>query len=383
MSVQQMCEQIPAEQESEIMAVSNQNDYWTSRLNGINPLSPVGDNNSAWTLSAGDAGDGVSSSGYWRISSSSGGQTWKQTVINDDNSLTIICAIHIESIPDDGEVIMALDNGSHRIEVQSNGTFGNVKLVGATTAVSGDLDLGMVEDEPVPCILRLTLDSSGNARLYMREIIEDDDATQHYLEVTGKSSSAQGAFFGTTSGTVDYYSVYFTPHGSYSPDEMDMTDFISHSLLRTGMKVVEVLRNSNRLYLKTHVKSSGIRYGYDLSSNSMINRYPTPSVHVMIQKADSPEFLTLAGTRTDQQYDVLILVTTKGTNYENAYRLGATILGEVFDELYTTTGLQGGVDSLVTYDVKFDTKIDDDETVCIHTMSLTYMKKIRMFLREA
>ena len=64
MSVQQMCEQIPAEQESEIMAVSNQNDYWTSRLNGINPLSPVGDNNSAWTLSAGDAGDGVSSSGY-------------------------------------------------------------------------------------------------------------------------------------------------------------------------------------------------------------------------------------------------------------------------------------------------------------------------------
>ena len=241
----------------------------------------------------------------------------------------------------------------------------------------------MNEDEPVPCILRLTLDNNGVARLYMREIIEDDDATQHYLQVAGKSSSAQGAFFGTTTGTVDFYSVYFTPHGSYSPDEMDMSDFVSQSLLRTGMKVVEVLQNSNRLFLKSHVKSSGIRYGYDLSSNSMINRFPTPSVHVMIQKSNSPDFLTLAGTRTDQRYEVVVFVTTKGTNYENAYRLGVSIIGEVFDELYTNTGLEHGVDSLINYDVKFDTKVDDDETVCIHSLSLTYMKKVRMFFREA
>ena len=365
------------------MSVSKQNDYWTARLNGQDPLNPIGDNNSAWILSAGDAGDGVSSNGYWRVSSASGGQSWKQTVVDDDNSLTMIAAIHIESVANNNEVLMALDNGSHRIEVQSDGTFNKLKLVGATTTTSDTLDLAMLDDEAIPCVLRLTLDSSGNARLYMGEIIEDDDANTHYLEVTGKSSSAQGAFFGTTTGIVDFYSVYFTPHGSYSPDEMDMSDFISHSILRTGMKVVEVLRNSNRLLLKTHVRPSGVRYGYDLSSNSMINRYPTPSVHVMIQKTNSPDFLTLAGTRTDQQYDVMVFVTTKGTNYENAYRLGASILGEVFDELYTSTGLQAGVDSLINYDAKFDTKIDDDETVCIHTMTLTYMKKIRMFLREA
>lgn len=365
------------------MTVSKQTDYWTTRLNGNDPTSPVGDNNSAWTLNTGVGGDGVSQNGYWRISSSGGGQLWKQTVADADNDLTLMCAIHVESVPNDGEVIMALDNGTHRVEVHSNGDFAKVKLVGATTTESGDLDLAMNNEEPVPCILRLTLDSSGVARLYMREIIEDDDATQHYLQVAGQASSAQGAYFGTTSGTVDFYSVYFTPHGSYSPDEMDMTDFISHSLLRTGMKVVEVLQNSNRLFLKTHVKPSGIRYGYDLSSNSMINRFPTPSVHVMIQKADSPEFLTLAGTRTDQQYEVIVFITTKGTNYENAYRLGASILGEVFDELYTTTGLQHGVDSLISYDAKFDTKLDDDDIVCIHSLTLTYMKKIRMFLREA
>ncbi len=365
------------------MAVSKQTDYWTSRLNGQDPANPVGDNNTAWTLNAGDAGDGVSQSGYWRITSDSGGQTWKQTVADAENDLTLMCAIHVESAPSDGEVLMALDNGNHRVEVHSNGSLNKVKLVGATTTTSGGLDLGMGDEEAIPCILRLTLDSSGNARLYMREIIEDDDATQHYLEVSAQSSSAQGAFFGTTSGTVDFYSVYFTPHGAYSPDEMDMSDFISHSLLRTGMKVVEVLRNSNRLFLKTHVKPSSVVYGYDLSSNSMVNRFPTPSVHVMIQKSDSPEFLTLAGTRTDQRYEVIVFITTRGTNYANAYRLGASILGEVFDELYVKTGLEHGVDSLLSYDVKFDTKVDDDETVCIHSLSLTYMKKIRMFLREA
>lgn len=365
------------------MTVSKQTDYWTSRLNGHDPTNPVGDNNTAWVLDSGNAGDGVSQSGYWRISSSSGGQFWKQTVANDDNELTLMCAIHMELTPDNGEVLMALDNGTHRIEVQSDGSLNKLKLVGATTATKSGLDLGMGEEDAVPCILRLTLDSSGNAKLYIREIIEDDDATQHYLEVSAQASSAQGAFFGTTTGTIDFYSVYFTPHGSYSPDEMDMSDFISQSLLRTGMKVVEILQNSNRLLLKTHVKPSGVIYAYDLSSESMINRFPTPCVHVMIQKADSPEFLTLAGTRTDQRYEVLIFVTTKGTNYENAYRLGASILGEVFDELYTKTGLEHGVDSIIAYNARFDSKVDEDEHVCLHTLNLTYMKKIRMFLREA
>jgi hypothetical protein len=364
------------------MTVSRQTDFWTARLNGQDPASPVGMNNTAWSLDSGDAGDGVSQNGYWQITSSSGGQLWKQTVADDDNDLTLICAIHQESAPDTDEVIMALDNGTYRVEVQIIDIH-QVKLVGSTSVESPNLDFKMGEDTAVPIILRLTLANDGTARLYMAEIIEDDDAQQHYLEVSAQSTSAQGAFFGTSSGTVDFYSVYFTPHGAYSPDEMDMSDFISHSLLRTGMKVRDVLRNSNRLFLKTHVGNAGINYAYDLSSDSMLNRYQSPSVHVMIQKADSPEFLTLSGTRTDQRYDVVIFVSAKGTNYENAYRLAASILGEVFDELYVNTGLDDGVDSLLGYTTTFDTKVDDDEIVCIHTLSLEYMKKIRMFYREA
>lgn len=364
------------------MTVSKQTDFWSARLNGQDPTNPVGDNNTAWTLNAGSAGDGASLNGYWRITSDSGGQTWKQTIADADNELTIMCAVHIESAPNANEVLMALDNGTHRIEVQTVNSH-KVKLVGSTTVESPNLDFAMAEETAVPIILRLTLANDGTARLYMAEIIEDDDAQQHYLQVSAQSTSAQGAFFGTTTGIVDFYSVYFTSHGSYSPDEMDMSDFISHSLLRTGMNVRDILRNSNRLFLKTHVGKAGINYAFDLSSESMLNRYQSPTVHVMIQKTNSPDFLTLAGTRTDQRYTVVIFVSARGTNYENAYRLAASILGEVFDELYVQTGLQSGVDSLIGYDATFDTKVDEDDVVCIHTLSLEYMKKIRMFYREA
>ena len=41
-------------------------------------------------------------------------------------------------------------------------------------------------------------------------------------------------------------------------------------------------------------------------------------------------------------------------------------MGEVFDELYTQTGVQGTTDSMLQYDAQLDSKMDDDETVCVH-----------------
>ena len=366
------------------MSVAEMDDYWTARLQGNNPASPVGDSNTAWTRTSGVGGDGsANTGGFWRIVSSGGGQIWRQTVADGDNNLTLVCAIKFASAPTANTMIMALDNGSHRIEVQSNGDLQKVKLVGASTVTSDDLDIGMAEDNPIPLILRLTLANDGTARLYMREIIEDDDATQHYLSVTGSSSSAQGAFFGTTNGTVDFYTSYFTPNGSFDPDEMDLSDFVTHTLLQTGMNIVATLKDSNKLLLKSHVTSDGIVYGYDLSSKALINRLQSPSVHVFMQRAESPDFLTLAGARTDQRFEIIILITTRGTDYKNAYRLGISIMGEVFDELYLKTGLKGGVDSIISYNAEFDSKIDEDEVVCVHTLRITYMKKIRMFQREA
>ena len=361
------------------MGIAHRTHYWIARTAGTDPAVAVGDNNTAWTL-AGSGSDGAVSGNAWRISGS--GQTWSQTVANDDNDLTIICALKYISTPADDTVLMTLDNGSHRVQVKSNGSATKVKLVGASTVTSPELDLDVSEDDSVPVILRLTLASDGSAKLYMQEIIEDDDAVQHYLEVTGSSSVSQTASFGNTAGSIDWYVGYYTPHGAYSPDEMDMSDWTTNSLIRTGINIVNILKDSNRFFIKTHVTDAGIIYGYDLSSNAMISRIQPPSIHVLTQKLESPDFLTLSGRRTDQRYNVIIYVTTRGTDYKNAYRLGMSIMGEVFDELYTKTGLEGGIDSLISYEAMLDSKLDDDEVVCVHTLTLTYMKKIRMFLRE-
>ena len=356
------------------MAIAKSNEFWVSRLSGNDPANPNGRNNTPWTLTSGSGGS--VSGKAWRITD----QQWKYSTTNTE--MTLICAIGYNSAPNENEVLMALDNGTHRVEVKASNDANKLKLVGVSTQTTVELDLVLAEEKPVPCLLRLSLANTGVANLYMKEIIDDDDAVQHYLTTTASSSTAQGAYFGNSSGSVDWYAIYYTDFGAFSPDEMNMSDFTTNSLMRTGFGIVETLKQSNRFHLKNHVGEGGIVYGYDLSSRAMINRVAPPSVHVLTQRTESPDFLTLAGTRTDQRYNIIVYITTRGTDYKNAYRLGLSIMGEVFDELYTQTGLQDGVDSIISYTAQLDSKMDDDEVICIHTLTLTYMKKIRMFLRE-
>ena len=360
------------------MAIADRTHFWTSRLNGNNPASPNGDNNAAWTRS-GSAADGAVVGDNWRIVSTTGGQTWS---VSSDTSCTLVAAFKFNTPPNDTESIMSIDNGTHRVDVLSKGGVAQLSLVGSSTQTTHDLDLGATTQDAVPILLRLTLAASGAARLYMREIIEDDDANTHYLSVTGASSTASGIKWGNITGSVDWYSVYATTHGAFSPDEMAISDFETTSFIRTGLNVVEVLRSSKRLYLKSHVTSASIHYGYDVSSG-MMGRQRPPVIHVLLEKLDSPQFMALSGSRTEQQYVVTLYITTRGTDYRNAYRQGIAILGECFDELYTNTGLSGGIDSLEGYTVSLDTKTDDDEVICVHTLTLNYMKKVNMTRREA
>tara|TARA_R110000824_G_scaffold196246_3_gene379393 strand:- start:3572 stop:4636 length:1065 start_codon:yes stop_codon:yes gene_type:complete len=353
------------------MAIAKTSDYWTSRISGNDPTSPVGHNNNAWAAT----GTASISGDYWRITN----QTLAQAAVA--TGMTLIAGIKVTTAPSSGQAIMILDNGTHRVEVRSKGDLSKLDLVGTTTVSSADLDLDMSEDKGIPVLLRLTLSSSGTARLYMREIIEDDDATQHYLEVTGASSSSATVKWGNTNGSIDWATVYYSSKGDFSPDEMHLSDFATTSVFQTGMGIVNTLKDSNRFFLKTHVDDSSIVYGYDLSS-SMISRVPLPSVHAFIATTESPDFLTLAGTRTEQKYQVIIYVTTRGSNYINAYRLGLSILGECFDELYVSTGLEGGVDTITGYDTTLDSKLDDDEVVCTHVLRVNYMKKVDMKRRE-
>ena len=85
-------------------------------MNAANPSALSGDFNDNWTLSAGDASDGVVSTTqpfYWKVTSSSGGQTWRQT--HSGSSITLIACFKFITAPTNGETIMLIDNGTHKV----------------------------------------------------------------------------------------------------------------------------------------------------------------------------------------------------------------------------------------------------------------------------
>lgn len=348
------------------MAIATTDQFWNHRLNGDDPTAPTGDNNNAWTAT----GSGASEvSKYWVVTDA------RYNVTPTTNAYTLFTVLQYTTTPDNDEVLLSLDNGTHKVEVKAFGT--KVKLVGTTTVTSVGLDPLMAEENPVPLALRLTLDASGNARLYLREIMEDDDAQTAYLSVTGAAGSSANVAWGNNTGEIKWASVYMTDTGAFSPLELAPSDLATDTLLRMGMSVVEALRNSRRAHLKTHLDAGSIKYGYDISQE-MLSRSIPPFIHVLLRGLGSPTFAALGGGRIDQEYDVLIYVTTRGTTYEDAYRLGLNIVGECFDELYTTTGLNGTTDSLYEYQLELQTRSDDSTTVCTHLLTLTYMRRINM-----
>lgn len=363
------------------MAIATTNQYWTSRMNGGDPsdLTGYGQDNESFTLSGGVGGDGSVVGGAWQIASASGGQVWSVTPTT--NEYTIITCFKYSSAPADGTVLMKLDNGTHAVEVQASSNANKVKLVGDATVTSRELDLSQTDDfDAVPIILRLTLTSAGTARLYMREIIEDSDAQTNYLEVTADTGSSKTIQWGNTDGTILWNNVYATNMGAFSPDELSTSSFVSDSLLRMGLSIVERLKDSKRFFLKNMINNSSIVYGYDISSQ-MVSRLAPPTIHVILQSLESPEFDTLGGSRITQNYQVILFITTRGTDYQNSYRTAMEIAGDAFDELYTNTGLQGNTDSLIDYNITFDTKTDDDEVICVHRMELTYMRRLNLLHR--
>ena len=345
------------------MGIAGKNEYWTTRMQGGDPTSA---SDEVFSGSGGSA-----SGGYWVTTNST------YTLTPAKTAYTMVASFIYNTAPNNGAVIMSLDNGTKRVEVRSKGNNTQLDLVGATTVVISDLDMTQTSVNAVPTILRLTIDASGNAKLYVYDIIRDAEGEDAFYSVAGASSSSAGVSFSNTSGSVKWGSVYVSKHGSFSPEELMVSDFAQDALARMGLSVVNQLRESDRMYLKTQVANSSIVYGYDLSSQ-MTNRLLTPSIHILVRGLDNGEFETLGGATIMQNYQVECFVTCKDTNYENAYRYAMNILGEVFDELYTNTGLQGTTDSIQGFSTTFDVKVDDDETVCIHTLMINYIRRVKM-----
>tara|TARA_R110000744_G_scaffold26942_3_gene66034 strand:+ start:638 stop:1687 length:1050 start_codon:yes stop_codon:yes gene_type:complete len=349
-------------------------------MNGGIPssLTGYGQNNESFTL-AGTGSDGSAVGESWQIASAGSGQLWSVTPSTAD--YTIVTCLKYSVTPNNDTVLMMLDNGDYKVEVKATGDDQTLKVVGATTVITRDLDLKQADAfDAVPIMLRLTLSAGGVARLYMREIIEDDLASTNYIQINGASGSSKKIQWGNNDGTIIWNNVYVTNMGAFNPDELSTSPFVSDSLLRMGLSVVQLLKDSKRFFLKNQVNDSSIVYGYDISSQ-MISRIAPPSIHVILQKMDSPDFETVGGTRIRQFFTLVLFITTRGTDYKNAYRMGMEIAGDAFDEVYTNTGLKGTTDSLTDYSITFDTKMDDDEVICVHKMEITYMRQLNMLHR--
>lgn len=342
------------------MAIADKTSFWQLRMEGTDPTVQNGNELIAFSAS----GTGSVSGDAWRITN----QTLSHSPTS--NEYTIWAMIKYTTTPNADEVLMKLDNSTHTVSVKANGDTG-VKLVGATTATFTDLDL---KNEYT--ILRLSLDSSGNARLYKHEIIEDDDAVSAYLSITGASGSSRTIQWGNTTGSIDWYNVYATTDGAFSPDEMSPSPFVTDTLHRGGLKIVETLQNSTRPFL-TMVDNSSIKYGYDIST-SMISRIAAPSIHVLIKSVQSNEISALGGHRIDDISTCEVFVLARGTNYENAYRFCLNIVGDVFDEIMTNLGLDFNKDAILAYSLDLDTKMDDDETVCVHRLSFDLFRRVAL-----
>jgi|TARA_R110000824_G_scaffold8365_9_gene37912 hypothetical protein len=356
------------------MSIATTNQYWTSRLHGGDPTSPTGNNNEAWTAT----GTGAAEGDYWKITTSG---YYSLSPTTDD--LTILAHVfypNAADIPPDGTTLIRLRSDSHAVEVQSTGTATGLKIVGATTSTFDALDLTMVEDGTIITTIRLTLNAAGTGTMYVHEIVEDDFGDLRSLSVTGTAdTTGRDIRWGSSDGETKWGSVYATHHGVFDPDELAQSAFYQSVLPRLGLAVRNVIRNSKRMSLKS-IPDSNIVYGYDISS-SMIVRLIPPTVHIIVAGQQSDEFEALGGTSIRAENEVLIFITTKGTDYQESYRFGLRIMGDIFDEVYTNTGLDSSQDSLVGFAAQFDNKLDADEQVCVHQLNLRYMRRERMTIR--
>ena len=305
------------------MAIADKTTYWKLKSDGSSdPSANTNPELYAWTLTG--AG-GSSVNGEWVITNQTVSYTPTST------AYTIWAVIKYNTTPVADTVLLRLHNGSHYVNVVSKGNDTSLGLDGNTDDTFSDLDL-----KNDHTIVRLTLDSSGNARMYVHDIIEDDDAATSYLSVVGVSNSGTKTIqFSNDSGSV---------------------------------------QNSNRPFLKNVVDDSAIIYGYDISQ-SMISRLPAPSIYVLQRQVASEALDVLGGHGLTTIAQLQVFILTRGTNYKNAYRSCLDITGDVFDEVMTNLGLDANQDAILGYELVLDNKMDEGETVCVHKLSFDTMRR--------
>lgn len=344
------------------MTIADKTQYFQLRMEGTDPTVNKNDQLFAWT-STGSGGSSVN--GSWVVSDQ------LLTYVPTSDAYTIWFMIKYNTTPADDHVLITLQNTTHQVTITSSGSNNSIKLKGTGSAQT----LHGLELNNEYTIFRLTLNSSGTANLYLYDIIEDDDGTGKVLTITGASGTyTRKIEWGNTNGEIQWANVYGSDSGAFTPDEMHISPFVNDGLIRTGLKIVQTLKDSNRPFLKTFVNDASIIYGYDLSA-SMVSRTPMPSIFVVIRRVAADEITALGGHRLDNVFKVEVFIATRGTNYRNAYRQCLDITSDVFDEIMTNLGLDFNVDSILGYTLELDSRLDESENVCVHKLTFEGMRR--------
>jgi hypothetical protein len=344
------------------MTVADHTIRWTHRLNGEDPASPAGQNNGAWDSTvAGTRTDDL----YWRVS----GAGYNTLISTDSSYQTAVVTLRYNSTPADGTLLASLDSGSYEIQVLSTGATDSLKIdgSGATPQTITGLDLTK------PTMFRITLNNDVG-RLYPFDLIESESGDILYKEITTTGTSTVNVSFGCDDGIVDFGNFYYTSNGAFTSDEFSPSIWCSNSLQQIGLRIVEILQNSDRMYLKTQVTKESIVYAHDLSPR-VVARFEPPTIFVVVPtiRAD-PE--SLGGGTVMQDFRVQVFVMTKAADYKYAHRLCMELSGEVVEEIYSESGQNDNKDAITGFNSEIDMRQEEDEIICVNSHTFDYRRRI-------
>lgn len=341
------------------MTVAPHSTRWTHRLNGESPASPNGQNNGSWdAVVAGSQTDN-----FWKIEG-----TGYNTIAPTTDNLTMVASLKYETIPNAGTVLFSLESLVSDVKVLSTGVSTSLKIKsGSDEKTISNL---VLTDS---FFFRLTL-SGQVANFYPFDIKENETGESLVITTTSSTNTNSQNSFGCNDGTVLFGNLYFTDQGAFDADEFSPSIWTSNMLQQTGLRVVELLKNSSRMYLKTQVEPQSIVYAHDLSPK-MMNRFEPPSIFVIIPNTRTM-IESLGGGTVFHTYEVSVFVTTKAADYRFAHRLCAELSGEVVEEIYANSGESSNTDAIIEFNSEIDMRQEDEETICVNHHSFTFKRRI-------
>jgi len=340
------------------MSVAGRLVSWSHRLNGEDPANPIGQNQGSWNTTVAGAED----EDYWKVSAAG-----YNTISTTNTGLTMIVSLKYDTTPVDGTKLASLGNGVGEIIVKSTGNTTSLKIsgAGATDVTISNLDLSK------PFFFRLTLNGAVG-RFYPFDMQETETGETLYNEVISTSSTTDVSF-GCDDGSVLFGNVYYSSDGAFGTEELASSIWTTDLLVRNGYRIIEVLKNSKRMYLKTFVEDASIVYAYDLSP-SVTARLQPPTIFVVVPSLNT-NIEALGGGVVYHDYTVEVFVVTRAADFRYAHRLCAEISGEVVEEIYSKTGQNDNTDAVADFSSNIDMKLEEDEVVCVNHHTFKFRRR--------